>query len=228
MDKLKIPPLTKAAITVYFDNNLKISENKSIFFEQIKSNFPKIIYPENKFLKYPMGDISFFAPAFDKVIEVNANSFSLSDFKYQDFKNYLELFKDNFTQFNKIYGIDKFNSFNLMYENSVVLNKNIGEKFNDYFTIEFNFKSDKEKTFIATMGNFAFKVKDGLLSVEISPVISDKNITEKFKFSITFLSAFSSSVNLEKLLDSVSVGHEFIDDLFEKSLTENYLKTIRN
>ncbi len=228
MDKLKIPPLIKTASTVYFDNNLKITENKSIFYDQIKISFPKIIYPENKFLKYPMGDVSFFTPAFDKVIEINANAFSLSDFRYQDFKTYMQTIKDNITLFNATYGVNKFNSFNLVYENAVILNKTIGEKFNDYFTIDFNFKSDKEKTFIATMGNFAFKVKDGLLNIEISPVLSDKNITEKYKFSITFMSAFSSSVNLDKLLDSIAAGHEFIDDIFEKSLTDNYLKTIRN
>lgn len=228
MDRLKIPPLIKAAVTVYFDSNLKIVENKSVFYDQIKANFPKIIYPENKFLKYPMGDVSFFTSAFDKVIEINANAFSLSDFKYQDFKTYMQIIKNNIAVFNTAYSIDKFNSFKLVYENSIILNKAIGERFNDYFTIDFNFRGDKEKTFLATMGNFAFKVKDGLLSIEISPVLSAKNITEKYKFSITFLSAFSTSVNLEKLLDSISAGHEFIDDIFEKSLTENYLKTIRN
>jgi uncharacterized protein (TIGR04255 family) len=227
MDKLKFPPLVRSNILIYFDNNLKIFENKSTFYEQIKINFPKIIFPENKYLKYPMGDVRFLTLDFNKVIEINTNLFSFSDYNYQDFNAFRQNIKGNFEKFSKIYGINEFNSFNLSYENIILLDKNIGEKFDDYFTMKFDFKGAKEKNLLATFGSFAFKVTEGLLSIDISPQYSDKRITEKYKFVISLISTFTASINLEKLWSSINRAHELVDDIFEKSLTEKYLRSKR-
>lgn len=227
MDRLKTPLLIRTNITIYFDNNLKIFENKSDFYERIKNNFPKIIFPENKYLKYPMGDVNFFTAQFDKIIEINTNLFSFSDFKYQDFNTFKQNLKENFEKFIKIYGMNEFKSFNFAYENIIDLKKEIGDKFKDYFTINFDFKGKKEKIFLATIGSFAFKVEGGLLSFDIAPQYSEKNVTEKYKFTINFISSLASKVNMDRLFISINSAHEFIDDIFENSLTDKYLKILR-
>lgn len=226
MDKLKTPPLIRTSLFIYYDPTLKILDDKSIFYNEIKKQFSQFFHPEIKTLRYDMGDIDYYDPQRKKVIGVNTSCFKFEDFNYEKIDIFLNILQENLTKFSKIYGIQTFNSFNFNYENLVIINNTVGLNFNDYFTINFDIKGNKTKEFLASEGTFVYKVKDGLLSIVISPILNPKNETEKFRCNIGFI-ANQSKMDLDKLIQSLREAHSFIEDIFENSLTKKYFDTLK-
>ena len=83
MIKLKTPPLIKTSLHIYYDPNLKILDNKSIFHEEIKKQFSQVFHPELKTMRYDMGDLDYYDPQRKKVIGVNTTCFKFVDFDYE-------------------------------------------------------------------------------------------------------------------------------------------------
>lgn len=226
MDKLKTPPLILTSLFIYFDPNLKILDNKSVFYDEIKHQFSQFYHPEIKNLKYNMGDIDYFDPDRKKVITINTSCFKLGGFSYEKIDTFLGIFRENLVKFSKIYNTQTFNSFYFIYENIVIINKVIGLNFNDYFTVGFDVKSKKPKEFLAGEGTCVYKVKDGLLAVIIKPELNAKNETEKFRYNIEFTSN-RTKMDLDKLIQAIKEAHIYIEDVFESSLTNKYLDTLK-
>jgi uncharacterized protein (TIGR04255 family) len=226
MDKLKIQPLIKAFVLVYYDPTLEIIDNKSIFYNQIKKQFTEVVHPERKALKYDMGDIDFYDPQEKKCIGINTTCFKFEDYNYEKIDIFSKILQDNLSKFSKSYNIQSFNTFTLSYENVIVINKSLGFNFNDYFTMSFDIKGEKPKDFLTTEGSFVYKANEGLLIVGINPVINPKRETEKFRFNLGFITNPIKG-DVDKVIRVLKNAHEYIEDVFEKSLTGKYLDTLK-
>ena len=225
MDKLKIPPLTRVTLSVYFDHCLKILDNKSIFYDKIISNFPQIYHPEIKSLRFDMGDLHYFDPQRKKVIIVNTASFTFQDFLYEKYDKFLDIMKTNLHLFGQAYDIAAFNSFDFSYENEVIVKNDIGINFNDYLTMVLDIKGKKEKSLYAAEGTVVFNVTNGLLSIDMRPKLNN-NRPESCTYTIRFISK-GEKMNIDNLIRCLNTAHDFIDDVFEHSLTPKYLESIK-
>jgi uncharacterized protein (TIGR04255 family) len=230
MEKLTKAPLNLASITIQFPHQLKVSETRSAYHELVKKDFPLVVFPENRELKFDFSDCFFRNNEGNAQIRVATNYFVLETIAYVSKEVFWDSFSKVFFSFVKLFDIQDVTALKLSYDNLIMIDNNlVGGEFTDYFSLAAAFRNKEEKKFVTVDGSFLFAVKDGLVQIEVKPKQNPQtNIWDTFNFKVDC--QINKKLSMEKpddLNKAFNSAHQHIEDMFISSLTEKYLASIK-
>lgn len=231
MEKLSKPPLVAAALRVTFPHNLKVSELRSAYYEDVKELFPNIQFPELKQMAYDFSDCHFQNLEEKAQIRLATNSFSMETLQYKNVDEFWRTFHGVFGKFANRMGVSEVAGLTTEFLNKIAIDANgIGANFSDYFTLGLTSKGQLQREFLTLDGAILFRSGQDLLQVDIRPVQNaETHLYDTFQFKLTFLSYKKCVVQgeLKEIRAIFSEAHRHIEDIFRGSLTEKYWATIQ-
>jgi len=232
MDKLRNPPLVGAALNITFPHNLRISNLRADYYEDIKDVFPHIVLPEIKSLTYDFSDCNFQNKEGNGQIRLGTSYFSFETLKYEKSDKFWELFERLFSQFVKRITIPQINGFGIDFLNKIVIKSEIGASFADYFTLALISKGTLPRDFVTFDGQVVLKAGVDLLKVDVRPAQNPQTRQYDFNildFRINYIAGRTIPVDagLKSIKNVFDEGHKHIEDVFRSSLTDKYWETIR-
>lgn len=231
MEKLSKPPLVAAALRITFLHNLKVSELRSAYYEDIKDTFPHIQFPDVKQISYDFSDCHFWNREAKTQVRIATNYFALETVDYKNVDEFWLTFQSVFKKFVDRMGVREVVGITIEFLNKISIDAvNVGTNFGDYFTLGLISNAKLSKEFLTLDGAAIFRVGESLLQIDIRPVQNPQTrLYDTLDFKITFLSNKQWTVD-EQLagINTIFVeGHKHIEDVFRTSLTEKYLQIIK-
>jgi uncharacterized protein (TIGR04255 family) len=229
MQKLTNAPLTIASLRVSFLHNLAISENRSKFYDLIKSDYPTILMPEIKTLTADMSDCNFQNISGTSQISISTSYFTYVSAAYSTVDTFWQMFANYFSQFAKFFNLAEVVSLTSEFRNTIRLDVKIGADFSDYFTIGIKSQSEMSRKLVALDGSIVFAVANGLLDVHIQPTKNPQTKSyDNTQFNLKFVRNEKILVDegLSALQTIFKEAHQHVEDIFKTSLTEKYWKSI--
>jgi uncharacterized protein (TIGR04255 family) len=233
LDKLSHPPLDLVTFELGIPSNLKIAESRSIYFDLVKEHFPKIIFPEIKTLNYDWADVIFRNEKNDAQLRVSTNYFVYETSKYDDVVAFWRSIKEYFLKFVSCYQITSLTSLRVNYQNIIRLtNQQVGESFNDYLSLEVEFKDHQSRKLMACDGMFIYSTDDGnVMKIDIRPRQNPQTQSwDSLSFALEF-SVLNKNIAVDKDLTSIKTifdkAHNHIESVFRRSLTDRYYEAIK-
>lgn len=231
MEKLSKPPLVAAALRITFPHNLKVSELRSAYYEDIKDAFPHIQFPDIKQIAYDLSDCHFSNKEAKTQVRIATSYFALETVDYKNVNEFWRTFHSVFKKFVDRMGVRELVGITIEFLNKISIDAaKVGTNFGDYFTLGLTSNAKLPKEFLTLDGAAIFRIGEGLLQVDIRPVQNPQTrLYDTFDFKITFLSNKQCPVDEQLVgINTIFVeGHKHIEDVFRTSLTDKCWQIIK-
>ncbi len=231
MQRLSKPPLNLVTLRVEFPHNLKVSEKRSEYYEKVKTEFPLIVFPENKNLAFDFSDCHFRNNEGNAQVRIATNYFILETVKYENVDVFWAQFKKIFFDFSQCFQTTKITSVRLNYDNIIKMDKGLlGESFSDYFSLGIAFKDQQQRKFLTIDGSFLFSMDNGIIQMEIRPRQNQTTLAWdmlEFKIGCQVNKELTVDENLDTLKKEFDSAHFNIEELFISSLAEKYFQSLK-
>ena len=229
MDPLRHPPLTSAAVSTVFQNNLHVSETRAKFHDEIKGRFPFVYIPTIKDLTYDLADCQFTSADHKSKVATNISSFTYETESYAKRDDFWNEFEWVFQKFAEIASLREVAGVNLKFQNAVRIDPEIGANFLDYFTLDLVPKTTLPMKMFQIVGAINFATEDGFLQIAFEPPKVGILEAGAINFSFQFFTA--SPTPVDKTLSAVKIafesGHKRVEDVFRSILTSKYWDKIK-
>lgn len=207
------PPAAEVRVEVQFANVLAVADQRFSFHDAIKAEFPLVVIPEQKDLRFDFGDYTLYTQNQAYRLEIAMNYFRLVAARYRGYQEFRQMFLSVLEMFARHYKIPGFGTFTFQYKNN--LPPTAKATFADYFTIDVRFPEDLRASLYTGKGMLVVQQEPGLILLEFEPQFLG-SVPSSYKFNLTYVDEQFLTISPEdnRVVGVMDLAHTRLTDFF--------------